>query len=121
MDRARRARTSSPTKRPDYRPAGGRRRRRTRIAGTDPFIMQADGKAWLYAPAGLADGPLPAHYEPQESPVRQPALRPAAQPGPRDQLARDNRYNPSGASPAARSSRTCSPPTGSPSTTPPAG
>jgi formate dehydrogenase major subunit len=40
------------------------------IAGTDPFIMQADGKGWLYAPAGLVDGPLPAHYEPAESPVR---------------------------------------------------
>ncbi|MBV9379441.1 MAG: molybdopterin-dependent oxidoreductase, partial [Streptosporangiaceae bacterium] len=38
------------------------------ISGTDPFIMQADGKAWLFAPAGLVDGPLPAHYEPQESP-----------------------------------------------------
>ena len=32
--------------------------------------MQADGKAWLFAPAGLVDGPLPAHYEPQESPFR---------------------------------------------------
>jgi formate dehydrogenase major subunit len=40
------------------------------LAGDDPFIMQADGKAWLFAPAGLLDGPLPAHYEPQESPVR---------------------------------------------------
>jgi formate dehydrogenase major subunit len=38
------------------------------ITGTDPFIMQADGKAWLFAPAGMVDGPLPAHYEPQESP-----------------------------------------------------
>ena len=34
--------------------------------------MQNDGKAWLFAPAGLADGPLPAHYEPQESPFRNP-------------------------------------------------
>jgi formate dehydrogenase major subunit len=39
------------------------------IGGRDPFIMQADGKAWLFSPTGLADGPLPAHYEPQESPV----------------------------------------------------
>jgi formate dehydrogenase major subunit len=39
------------------------------LSGHDPFIMQADGKAWLYAPAGLVDGPLPAHYEPQDSPV----------------------------------------------------
>jgi formate dehydrogenase major subunit len=32
--------------------------------------MQADGKAWLYVPAGLTDGPMPTHYEPQESPFR---------------------------------------------------
>ena len=38
------------------------------LGGRDPFIMQADGKAWLFAPAGLTDGPLPTHYEPQESP-----------------------------------------------------
>ena len=42
------------------------------LAGTDPFIMQADGKGWLYVPSGLADGPLPAHYEPHESPLRNP-------------------------------------------------
>ncbi len=40
------------------------------ISGIDPFIMQADGKAWLFAPAGLTDGPLPTHYEPQDSPFR---------------------------------------------------
>jgi formate dehydrogenase major subunit len=38
-------------------------------SGTDPFIMKADGKGWLFAPAGLVDGPLPTHYEPMESPV----------------------------------------------------
>jgi formate dehydrogenase major subunit len=40
------------------------------LRGDDPFIMQADGKGWLFAPAGLVDGPLPTHYEPHESPVR---------------------------------------------------
>jgi formate dehydrogenase major subunit len=40
------------------------------LAGDDAFIMQADGKAWLYAPKGAVDGPLPTHYEPGESPVR---------------------------------------------------
>jgi formate dehydrogenase major subunit len=57
------------TKRPDYVPdkdATGP----AAIAGDDPFIMQADGRGWLYAPAGVADGPLPTHYEPQDSPVR---------------------------------------------------
>ena len=38
-------------------------------SGAEPFIMKADGRAWLYAPSGLADGPLPTHYEPAESPV----------------------------------------------------
>jgi formate dehydrogenase major subunit len=55
------------TKPPDFRPdpdATGP----DALSGTDAFVMQADGKAWLYAPAGLVDGPLPAHYEPQESP-----------------------------------------------------
>jgi formate dehydrogenase major subunit len=40
------------------------------ISGTDPFIMQADGRGWLFSPAGLLDGPLPTHYEPLESPVK---------------------------------------------------
>jgi formate dehydrogenase major subunit len=39
------------------------------ISGTDPFIMMADGRAHLFTPSGLLDGPLPTHYEPLESPV----------------------------------------------------
>jgi formate dehydrogenase major subunit len=39
------------------------------ISGTDPFIMMADGRGWLFSPSGLLDGPLPTHYEPIESPV----------------------------------------------------
>ncbi len=39
------------------------------LGGNDPFIMRPDGKAWLFAPFGLVDGPMPAHYEPYESPV----------------------------------------------------
>ncbi len=50
------------------------------LGGRDPFIMQADGKAWLFAPAGLVDGPLPTHYEPQESPVANPLYEPARNP-----------------------------------------
>jgi formate dehydrogenase major subunit len=52
---------------PDYTPPDGATGVAA-ITGTDPFIMQADGKAWLFAPAGMVDGPLPTHYEPQESP-----------------------------------------------------
>jgi formate dehydrogenase major subunit len=32
--------------------------------------MKPDGKGWLFAPAGTKDGPLPTHYEPVESPVK---------------------------------------------------
>jgi len=39
------------------------------ISGDNPFMMNADGRAWLFAPSGLLDGPLPTHYEPLESPV----------------------------------------------------
>ena len=34
--------------------------------------MQADGKGWIFAPSGLQDGPLPTHYEPQESVIQNP-------------------------------------------------
>jgi len=57
------------TKPPSYRPpedASGPEA----LRGDDPFIMQADGKGWLYVPNGLQDGPLPTHYEPHESPFR---------------------------------------------------
>jgi formate dehydrogenase major subunit len=42
------------------------------LAGDKPFILHADGLAWIWVPTGLADGPLPAHYEPFESPIRNP-------------------------------------------------
>ena len=40
------------------------------LSGVDPFIMKADGRGWLFVPTGLVDGPLPTHYEPAESPVK---------------------------------------------------
>jgi formate dehydrogenase major subunit len=39
--------------------------------GAPPYIMLPGGVAQLFAP-GLADGPLPEHYEPAESPIRNP-------------------------------------------------
>jgi len=56
------------TKPPDYVPAPGARAQ-DGLSGTDPFIMQADGKAALFVGSGIQDGPLPAHYEPVESPL----------------------------------------------------
>jgi formate dehydrogenase major subunit len=65
------------------------------LSGKDPFVMQADGKAWLFAPSGLVDGPLPVHYEPEESPFTN-ALHPSQQSNPaRQRFHRpENLYNP---------------------------
>ena len=85
------------------------------IGGHDPFVMQTDGKAWLFAPLGLADGPMPTHYEPPESPVHNPLY---AQQGNPARRRLDDRAQPGQPELLARSSPTCSPRTGSPSTTP---
>ena len=62
-----------PNKRPDERPDWSKRPHGMDALGGDaPFIMEADGKCQLFAPTGLKDGPLPTHYEPVESPVRNP-------------------------------------------------
>ena len=57
------------TKPPSYRPPEGAAGPAA-LRGDDPFIMQADGKGWLFVPNGLQDGPMPTHYEPHESPFR---------------------------------------------------
>ena len=68
VDRQRRARLRGrprrPTRQPDPDGIG-----LDALSGTDPFIMKADGKGWLFTPTGLVDGPLPTHYEPIESPA----------------------------------------------------
>jgi formate dehydrogenase major subunit len=85
---------------PDYRPPEGATGVDA-ISGIDPFIMQADGKAWLFSPAGLVDGPLPTHYEPQESPF--PNLLYLQQHNPVREILIDprNRYQPSGNEPGS--------------------
>jgi len=66
------------------------------LRGTTPFIAHPDGLGWIYAPTGLVDGPLPAHYEPHESPVANALYGIDA--SPTRQLLRDdeNPYHPSG-------------------------
>lgn len=44
-------------------------------SGSAPFIMQADGLGRLYVDEGLVDGPLPTHYEPLESPIKNPLYK----------------------------------------------
>lgn len=67
------------------------------LGGDDAFIMQSDGRGWLFAPAGLVDGPMPVHYEPQDSPFTN-QLHGNRQRNPvRQVFSREgNRYHPSG-------------------------
>jgi formate dehydrogenase major subunit len=45
------------------------------LRGDAPFVLHADGRGWIWVPGGLKDGPLPAHYEPLESPFENPVYR----------------------------------------------
>jgi formate dehydrogenase major subunit len=56
-------------KAPDYLPPPGATGPAA-LGGSDPFILQADGRAALFVPRGLQDGPLPVHFEAAESPLR---------------------------------------------------
>ena len=58
-----------PDKSPDYRPTGNESGL-AGIPGDAPFILHEDGLGWLHVPKGLQDGPMPTHYEPLESPVK---------------------------------------------------
>jgi formate dehydrogenase major subunit len=89
-----------PDKAPGYRPppdATGY----AALSGVDPFITQADGKGWLFAPSGLADGPLPTHYEPHESPLANKLYAQQANPVRIRYDRPGNRSNPSDGQPGA--------------------
>jgi formate dehydrogenase major subunit len=58
----------TPDIRPDADPAEANR--------VQPFIMTSEGVARLFAPSGMAEGPLPEHYEPFESPFANNPLHP---------------------------------------------
>ncbi|MDX6413977.1 MAG: formate dehydrogenase major subunit, partial [Gaiellaceae bacterium] len=81
------------TKPPDYDPPEGAEAEHA-IAGDHPFIMQADGRSWLFVPQGLQDGPLPTHYEPHESPFDNPLYAQRANPRRQQIKRRDNPYAP---------------------------
>jgi formate dehydrogenase major subunit len=51
------------------------------LGGDKPFVLHPDGVGWLFVSSGLKDGPLPAHYEPLESVVKNP-LYPSRQTDP---------------------------------------
>jgi formate dehydrogenase major subunit len=77
---------------PDYVPPEGATAEAA-LRGDEPFIMQTDGKGWLFAPSGLVDGPLPTHYEPHESPFSNPLYAQQANPARQTYHRKHNRYN----------------------------
>jgi formate dehydrogenase major subunit len=85
---------------PSYRPPPGATGPEA-IPGDAAFIMQADSRGWLFAPAGVADGPLPTHYEPQDSPVRNLLHRRQRDPARQLYEHEQNRYHPDPEGPGA--------------------
>ncbi len=83
-----------PDRAPDHVPEPGAKGPDA-IGGHDPFVMQTDGKAWLFAPLGVADGPMPTHYEPPESPVANPLYSQQNNPSRRSLSSASNPINPS--------------------------
>ncbi|MFN2629025.1 MAG: molybdopterin dinucleotide binding domain-containing protein, partial [Gaiellaceae bacterium] len=88
------------TKRPDYVPPDGAEAEDA-IAGSHPFVMQADGRSWLFVPQGLQDGPLPTHYEPHESPFENRLYAQRANPRRQHPERPENPFNPAGDEPGA--------------------
>jgi formate dehydrogenase major subunit len=67
------------------------------LGGAKPFTLHPDGVAWLYVPSGLKDGPLPTHFEPLESVVKNGLYSQQTNPAADKKQRCDNRYgNPSG-------------------------
>jgi len=78
-------------KAPDYIPPPGAKGDAA-LRGDAPFIMHDDGLGWIWVPNGLKDGPLPAHYEPFESPVSNRLYRQQVNPSADRKARRDNAY-----------------------------
>jgi formate dehydrogenase major subunit len=88
------------TKPPDYEPPDGAEAEDAN-RGDEPFIMQVDGRGALFVPSGLQDGPLPAHYEPKETPFRNPLYGQQQNPTRQEYGRAGNRYHPPPGDPAA--------------------
>jgi formate dehydrogenase major subunit len=84
-----------PDRPPDYDPPEGAEGMDA-LRGSTPFIAHPDGLGWIWAPTGLVDGPLPTHYEPQESPVDNALYSVRANPTRQEFDRAENPYNPPG-------------------------
>ncbi len=94
-----------PDRPPSYRPPDGATGVAA-ISGTDPFIMQADGKAWLFSPGRPGGRPAARALRAAGIAAAQPALRRSST----TRSGRSSRTPRTGSSPAAASpARACSP------------
>ena len=62
-------------------------------SGSDPFIMQLDGRGALFVSGALKDGPFPTHYEPVASVLKNPLYEQQSSPTLREWHRDDNPYN----------------------------
>ena len=62
------------------------------LGGARPFTLHPDGVGWLYVPSGLKDGPLPTHYEPLESPIKNPLYAQSTNPAAQKKERKENPY-----------------------------
>ena len=98
-------RRTCPTSRPTCRRTTSRRRAprpEDALRGDEPFVMQADGRGWLFAPTRRGRRPAARPLRAARVAVRQPALR-RSRPTPRASLTRhrENPFNPSAGEPGA--------------------
>ena len=89
--------TSRTSSRPRRRPTAPSRApaASTGSPATTRSSCRPTARAGCSRPTGLLDGPLPAHYEPSESPVRNPLYRQQANPARKVFPRKDNLQNPS--------------------------
>jgi formate dehydrogenase major subunit len=80
---------------PDYEPEVGAEGLDA-IPGDAPFVLHEDGLGWLFVPKGLQDGPLPTHYEPLESPLRNELYSRNTNPAEHWFARQENRFAPPG-------------------------
>lgn len=62
------------------------------LGGARPFTLHPDGVGWIWVASGLKDGPLPAHYEPLESLIKNPLYHQQDNPAAKKKARADNPY-----------------------------
>ena len=62
------------------------------LGGARPFTLHPDGVGWIWVASGLKDGPLPTHYEPLESLIKNPLYDQQNNPAANKKARRDNPY-----------------------------